>query len=490
VGEYRLAARLAVGGTAEVWLATRRKPGGEEETVALKTVRPGLVRLPDELRSFIAEAEIVAKLDHPNIVRLLGAGPVGGRHCMTLEYVPGLTLRGAARGMNLLRQRFPARLLARLALQVCEALQYLHDLAVGQGLIHRDLSPDNLMLTPDGTVKVIDFGSARVPVDRHLTGPFMGKLRYAAPERIHGMPEDRRCDIYSLGVILYEHAVGVPPYQGDDLTVISRIAEGNPVDPRHLVPDLPPDFEHIILQAMARDPRDRYPTAEALASDLREVLDDPASGPGDDQVSDALLQSVFRLPGSGLPAAPAGGGEIPEELPGVADRERFAPDGPGGDSDDEITRRSLVVPYLQEKLAPDDEDDEPLRPDELTPVVTVIPSPRFLDAQIAPDQPPPVITVVPLAPSPPSRPALPAALFGTRDDDDEAARCFERGLLFVAGKDYELALEQWERAGALDPANRLYQTNLKRLRAQMAGRGDRSTPPAGIDGRIGPASKR
>ena len=544
VGEYRLVSRLAVGGTAEVWLATMKGAAGADQSIALKTMRPGMVRSPEQIRCFASEAEISGKLSHPNIVRMLAAGRAGGRYCMAMEYVSGLTLRGLSRALRLLRKRFPLWLLSKLTLQVCGALHYAHEFSDGKswlGFVHRDVSPDNLMIVPAGTVKMIDFGSARLASNPRITGPFMGKLRYAAPERVQGLPEDRRCDVYSLGVVLYEHVAGAPPFDGDDMTIISRIVEGRPTLPREIVPDLPPAFEQIILRAMARDPADRYPTAEALGNDVRKFLEQLAPDPAEGASVEAFLQPVFRLPGAGVPAAE--GQKPADESAGAApELERFAPDA--HESHDEVTRRSLLAPYIEsEPMVLKRHGATSAPPEELTPVVTVI-GPNDLPA---PPPGPPVVAAPPAPPSP-SVAAVPwlferrqagftapSGLFGRpgRDEDrsddvfagragttsapaaadafairrgragepaspwrsgsgapptpappatpgpqrerrrppnEEAARCFDRGLLYVADKKYDLALEQWERARELDPDNRLYRSNLRRLRAQVAGR--------------------
>jgi eukaryotic-like serine/threonine-protein kinase len=316
LGRYRIVSRLAVGGMAELWLALRTSLSGasahskenskeatgdaarpaarDGQQVVLKTMLPSVAESSEFVRMFLTEAAIGARLRHPNLVRVIDHGRLADRYFIAMEYIDGLTLRQIGQRVQELGQVFPQRLLLTVAIDICRGLHTAHELRDRGGLVHfvhRDVSPENIMVSRTGVTKLIDFGAAatlRIPPN---TARFVGKFRYVAPERIEGRAEDRRGDVYSLGVILYEYLTGVRPFEGDDLAMVSRILEGRPRSPVELVPALEPELCRIVLKALALDPDQRYRTAADLAADLLPLLE----GPGCVAAAEECRQLLRRI---------------------------------------------------------------------------------------------------------------------------------------------------------------------------------------------------
>ncbi len=280
LGPWRLLQPLGEGGMSRVYLA-ERADGQFEQRVALKLIKGGLSD-PESERRFRQERQILARLEHPNISRLLDGGvTAGGAPWFALELVEGAPLTDHTRRAKLgLKERL------RLFLEVCGAVEYAHHNFV----VHRDLKPSNILVARDGTVKLLDFGIAKllaVPqegmtVPRTGTGVPMTP-EYAAPEQLHGDPVSTATDVYSLGVVLFELLTGILPFrQGstDLMTLLERAKE--PVAPKpsdvmaasdpRLSRRLEGDLDAIVAKALDRQPEKRYPTAEALARDLRRFL--------------------------------------------------------------------------------------------------------------------------------------------------------------------------------------------------------------------------
>lgn len=306
-GRYAILSRIAVGGMAEIWLARELAHGDFGNELVLKTMLPQAAESRDHVAMFVNEGSVGLRLRHPNIVRTLAAGEIEGRRFIALEHLPGLTVRQFARELRDLDVPLPVGLLLRIAIETCRALQYAHDLREGDrplGLVHRDVAPENIMLLPSGAVKVIDFGAARTTSVPGATAHLIGKLHYVCPERLLGWAEDRRCDVYAVGVMLYEYLAGARPYEGEDKEIISRIVEGRhrPLD--EAAPHLRPELVAIVERAMSPLRDERHGSAEALANDLLTYLrvratDHPgkADARALDLVFEGLLSEAQTQPG-------------------------------------------------------------------------------------------------------------------------------------------------------------------------------------------------
>jgi hypothetical protein len=261
-GDYTLREQLGKGGMATVFLAERG-----DELVALKRPLSNFLEDSEFLVRFLREAEIGHTLYHPNIVRIYEQGEVSGVPYFTMEYLKGETLHHVLRA----RGALPTPETCRIVFQVAEALDYAHL----KGVIHRDLKPSNVMMLSDGGLKVMDYGIARARQFGGLTttGAFMGTPDYVAPEIAEGTGTDARSDLYSLGVVFYEALTGRKPFVGDTPfdTLRKHVSEPPPPPSSHW-PGTPPELEAIVLRLLAKDPKDRYPSAEALLVELRAYL--------------------------------------------------------------------------------------------------------------------------------------------------------------------------------------------------------------------------
>jgi len=267
-GRYELHRRLGRGGMAEVYLARDQLL---DRPVAVKVLFPALATDAGFVERFRREAQAAANLQHPNIVSVFDWGEANGTYFIVMEYVEGHTLADTIREEGRLHPDRAAEITADIA----AALGFAHRNRV----VHRDVKPGNVLLTRDGGVKVADFGIARAlsdSTDQSLTktGSVMGTATYFSPEQARGAPVDPRSDIYSLGVVLYEMTTGHPPFAGDSAVAIAyKHVQENPVPPRRIDPSLPETLEAITLKCLAKNPANRYPSAQDLRADLRRYLD-------------------------------------------------------------------------------------------------------------------------------------------------------------------------------------------------------------------------
>lgn len=269
LGAYTIVRPLAVGGMAELYLAVPSR--GERYPVALKRMLPHLAWDPEFVRMFLDEVRIAAALDHPNIVRVLDFGIGDGSHFFAMEYVHGHTVSALQR-----HWKGPGPMPLSVGVSIVErvawGLHYAHEPAPQRdGLIHRDVSPANVMIGFDGNVKLLDFGIARLSQQTQKTraGTLKGKVGYMSPEQCKGTALDRRSDVFGLGVLLYELSIRRRAFFGDnDFAVMNKIVKGDVQPPREVVPDLPEEVERLILDALSVDPDARPPTAAEFAKRL------------------------------------------------------------------------------------------------------------------------------------------------------------------------------------------------------------------------------
>ncbi|MFT4624187.1 MAG: hypothetical protein ACI8PZ_002846 [Myxococcota bacterium] len=265
---------------AEVFLATERTTGGDRLAV-VKRMRPQLAADPRHREMFAQEAALAGRLHHPNIVTLHSADIHDGHPFIIMEYVDGVSLRellltGGAKGRPL-----PVDVVVNLLAQACAGAHAAHELSDGggpMGLVHRDLTPHNLMVTDTGTLKILDFGIAHMGTDESDDDPniLKGKARYLAPEQVRGTPVDRRTDVFTLGVVAFELLTGVRPFDREsEADTFAAIAAGKPADLQELRPELTLDLVAAIERAIAPDLADRFATAADFAASLREAFGGP-----------------------------------------------------------------------------------------------------------------------------------------------------------------------------------------------------------------------
>jgi len=245
--------------------------------VAVKTIRlseegTGMTR-EELITRFQTEARAAGLLTHPNIVVVYDAGEADGMFFITMELVEGRSLQSQLDG----QQTFPLPRVLRLMEQACSALQFAHE----RNVIHRDIKPANLMLTADDTLKITDFGTAKILQfgTTHQTAHVVGTPSYMSPEQVKGRPVDGRSDIFSLGVVLYEMMTGEKPFPGQNITtVIYKIVNEEPVPPRQIDPSIHPGLNSIILKALAKNPEVRYQSCREMLEDLRNYRSVGGSG--------------------------------------------------------------------------------------------------------------------------------------------------------------------------------------------------------------------
>jgi serine/threonine protein kinase len=309
--DYTVERLLGRGGMADVYRAHTTRRGGAQERVVIKRLLPALVRQREFVRRFMREANIGAKLKHPNIVGLLDVGKDEDNYCLVMEYVDG-------RNLDTLRQRlaaagyvFPPWLAARIIADAASALHYAHSYRDGSGrahpIVHRDVSPDNIMVTYQGQVKLLDFGVAKDSMGTPLTraGQIVGKPIYFCPEAARGEEPTPQWDIYSLGAVLYELLACRPPFaqDGNDHKALTRLfrrlLEEEPPPPSAVNPDAPSALEVIVRRAMAKRPDFRYETADDMREELENCLGAQAG-----VITQATLAAFLRDPVAVLQALP------------------------------------------------------------------------------------------------------------------------------------------------------------------------------------------
>jgi eukaryotic-like serine/threonine-protein kinase len=280
-GKYDLTRKIATGGMAETWLGSFTGAAGVTKTVVLKRIRPELADDPEFVRMFVNEARIAASLSHGNIAQVFDFGEVDGEYFLAMEFVDGPTLskvlkRGAQAGLPAL----PIPFALYVAVRMCEGLHYAHTRTGPDGkrlaFIHRDVSPQNVIVGFEGEVKLIDFGIAKAVTDtRDFTQPgvWKGKLLYASPEQMKIDPLDARTDVYSTGIVLYEMLCGALPFGGQHAgEVLVRIEKGDFKRPLEVNSDIPKPVEDAVLVAMAPNREDRFPDAHAMQDALQRLL--------------------------------------------------------------------------------------------------------------------------------------------------------------------------------------------------------------------------
>jgi|HubBroStandDraft_6_1064221.scaffolds.fasta_scaffold138498_2 serine/threonine protein kinase len=263
---------------AELFLARTVGPEGFEKLVVLKKILPKLAENPKFVRLFLDEARLAAALDHPHIAHVYDLGKVDNSYFFAMEYVHGQDLHAAVKRTARLGKRLPIDHAVQIAHAVASALHYAHERRAPDGsllgIVHRDVSPSNVLIAYDGAIKLVDFGVAKAATSsvKTRTGTLKGKISYMSPEQARGSPIDRRSDVFALGTVLWELVTSQRLFKAEnDLATIQRIINSEAEPPTQLRPDCPPELETIILKALAVDAAERYQSAEELQLDLEEL---------------------------------------------------------------------------------------------------------------------------------------------------------------------------------------------------------------------------
>ncbi len=270
-GPYHLIRRLGVGGMAETFEAVRDAAGGFEQHVCLKRVLPAFCDDPEFVARFEREAKLAARLRHTNIVGVIDFGEVGGVHYMTLELVDGVDLRSLLKSSP--GEKLTPETVALIALDLAYALEHAHG-----SLVHRDISPSNILLSRTGEAKLADFGIAKAIDNAGVTASrsAKGKIPYMSPEHMRGEAVDGRADLFSLGVVLFEAAAGVRPFDGaHDVETMQKILEGERLSLADAAPEVPTPLIEVIERLIATDRDARTPSAAQLLEELATVAPPP-----------------------------------------------------------------------------------------------------------------------------------------------------------------------------------------------------------------------
>ena len=262
---YRLTEQIGMGGMAIVYRAVDLRTG---HNVAVKVLRPEFNEDSEFISRFQREAEAASKMTHHNIVNLLDVGMDGENRYLVMEYVQGKTLKEVIQE----RGKLNAPLACQIAIRILSALEHAHR----NGIVHRDIKPQNILVHADGHIKVADFGIARIANSSTLTkgDNVMGSVHYFSPEQARGEGANATSDIYSTGIVLYEMLTGRVPYDGDNpVAVAMQHLHATPVPIQNLAPDVPPAVVRVCMKAMEKNPAMRYQTARDMASDLRAALE-------------------------------------------------------------------------------------------------------------------------------------------------------------------------------------------------------------------------
>lgn len=274
IGPYAIVRPLGAGGMAETFVAERRGPGAFVQRVCLKRIRADQASDPELVRQFMAEAALAARLRHATIASVLDFGEDRGVLYMALELIDGVDLRELIRRTP---EGLPSAVVVYIAVELCTALDVAHG-AEGGGIVHRDVSPSNVLVSTEGEVKLADFGIARAELapSHTRTGIVRGKVPYMAPEYARTARLDARADLFSLGVLLHECAYGVRPFDGaTDLETLERATRGERITPPARGEPLPDGFEAILSHLLAPDPGERFAGAGAALEALLSLPSDP-----------------------------------------------------------------------------------------------------------------------------------------------------------------------------------------------------------------------
>lgn len=273
LGKYEIQRFIAEGGMGELYVARATGIEGFQKTVALKRILSRFASREQHVRMFLDEAKVAATLHHPNIVSVFDIGDEAGVLFFSMEYVHGTDARALLEAARTRQHPVPLDTALEIVIGVATGLHHAHQ----TGIVHRDISPSNVLLSHDGGVKVTDFGVAKVNERTTETRPGMlkGKVSYMSPEQCRDEAIDRRSDVFAIGILLYELTTGEKPFGGtSDFAIMEHIVRRDAARPSTIVPDYPPELEAIVMRALSRDADARYATAQELQRALRDLARD------------------------------------------------------------------------------------------------------------------------------------------------------------------------------------------------------------------------
>ncbi|MCP3062365.1 protein kinase [Myxococcus sp. K38C18041901] len=355
-GRYQLLKRLAMGGMAQLYLARQQGPEGFEKLVVVKRILPHLAENDDFVKMFLDEARIAARLNHANVVQIFDLGAQDDSFFIAMEYIHGDDLRRIWKQSEAMGQPVPVPLVCRILIEACSGLDYAHkrtDPSTGRplGIVHRDVSPQNILVTFEGGVKVVDFGIAKAADQATVTrsGVLKGKYSYMSPEQAAGQRVDCRADIFALGVVLYELLTCTRLFKRpSDIQTLAAVAECKVLPPSQVNPRVPQDLDAIVLKALAKDPVARYQEAVHLQLALEDWLSANRLPSSTAHVA-VYMKDIYaeRL------ASEARSGEVPMEDSDPAS---------GSGRQEQAPRRSALRPSLSRSAVAPEGETAALRP--------------------------------------------------------------------------------------------------------------------------------
>ncbi len=359
-GKYTLVQRIAAGGMAEVDLAIEEIAQASRRFVIIKRIRHDQAADPDYLDFFRTEGRVALRCTHPNLPQVYELGRVGEVHYIAMEYIHGHTLLDMIRAAILSRRQVSVATVVGVGVSVAAALEHVHSLRDVNGtplkVIHRDVTPQNIMLTTAGTVKLIDFGIVRSSIQAHHTaaGIVKGKFAYMAPEQLEGRPTlDHRADLFALGIVLWECLTRRPLFRaGTELDTANRVHHLRIPDPVTLRQDTPGELSWVVGKALERDPDSRFQSATEVLSALEDVIENCHLAPTMTRLRQEMVElcGVPRLPAIPTRIAPAQSDEI--SLPSAdeldTDAEDSDPSRDGLPPNSGLARDPLLLYFLRQ----------------------------------------------------------------------------------------------------------------------------------------------
>ncbi len=336
IGPYEVIRKIATGGMAELYLAKSTGVGGFEKIVAVKRILAHLAHDSEFIEMFRDEAKIAAALNHPNIVQVIANGTDDETEYIAMEYISGRNLSSVAKRVKAKGQKMPPVYVARCLAQACEGLHYAHHMTDAEGkplqIIHRDVSPQNIIVAFTGQVKLVDFGIAKAATRAAHTraGVLKGKYAYMSPEQIRGELIDSRSDLFAVGIVLYELVAGRRPFEKDNsIQTLKSIVQERHADPRELEPSLPESLVQIIDKALSKKRDERFQTAQEIQIALEDFVADSRERASNLQISqwlgDLFAEDLAKGKGATVSLKGIGDVVLPEvEAPAKRTRSRAA----------------------------------------------------------------------------------------------------------------------------------------------------------------------